>query len=134
MANTNKKTAKHLSLINKKKQCKVCGEHGTYQKTLFCYEHFKLHQKEYMTWRRRLKQSFWTQAFFFEQWEKQDRKCGICKTDTNNANQDWSTDHNHKTNTPRMILCHKCNTNVGIIENKGLDYVKSIVDYLEQYE
>ena len=43
MANTNKKTAKHLSLINKKKQCKVCGEYGTYQKTLFCYEHFKIH-------------------------------------------------------------------------------------------
>ena len=128
------KTAKHLSLINNKKTCKECGVVGTYQRSRMCYDHFKEYHRKQMQWRNRLSKNHWTEEYFNEQWERQGKKCAICGTETNNANQAFSTDHNHKTNTPRAILCHRCNTNVGIIENKDKDYVLQIIDYLESYE
>ncbi len=130
---TNKKTAVHNSLINNKKTCKKCGEAGTYQKTRFCYDHFKEYQKEYMVYRRRLLKNLWTNEHYDKQWEKQGRKCMICGTKKNNSMLDWSTDHNHKDGTLRGVLCHQCNTNVGIIENKGIDYTLRIIDYLKKW-
>ena len=133
MANTNKKTAKHLSLINKKKKCKICGEYGTYQKTLFCYDDFREHQRKYMVHRRKLVKSLWVKDHYWEQWKLQGNKCAICGATTNNADQDFSSDHNHITGQLRGVLCHKCNTNVGIIENKNIHYVKQIIDYLDSW-
>jgi hypothetical protein len=128
------KSAKHNSLINNKKECKECGQAGTYQRTLFCYEHFKEYQKLQMRWRNKLKKNFWTEDYYNEQWLRQGEQCGICGVKENNSRLAFSTDHNHKTDRPRMILCHRCNTNVGIIENKDRDYVLKIIDYLESFE
>lgn len=127
------KTALHNSLINMGKTCNICGVTGTYQKTRMCYEHFKEHQKNYMVYRRKLKKNLWTQTHFWEQWQAQGKKCAICGTKTNNADQDFSSDHNHITGQLRGVLCQKCNTNVGIIENKGMDYVLRIIDYLNSW-
>lgn len=129
-----KLSAKHNSLINNKKNCRECGAAGTYQRSLLCYEHFKEYQRNQMRWRNHLKKNFWTEDYYNEQWHRQGEKCGICGTKENNSRLAFSTDHDHKTNTPRMILCHRCNTNVGIIENKDKDYVLRIIDYLESYE
>jgi len=127
------KSAKHNSLINKKKTCKICGEYGTYQKTRLCYPHFKEYQKSSMGYRNRLNKNMMTKEHFQEQWEAQGHKCAICGTTDNTDLQDWSSDHNHITGKLRGVLCIKCNTNVGIIENKGMDYTLSIIDYLKYW-
>lgn len=126
-------SAKHRSLINLKKTCKECGNYGTYQKTRFCYDHFKEYQRKMMN-HRRINVRLLGHEHYQEQWKLQGKKCAICGATENNVEtQDFSSDHDHITGKLRGVLCHKCNTNVGIIENKGLDYTLNIIDYLKEW-
>lgn len=61
--------------------------------------------------------------------EAQGRRCAICKTDTQGA-KGWSTDHNHKTNKVRGILCGKCNSILGYSQ-ESVRVLYSAIDYLE---
>ena len=45
--------------------------------------------------------------------EKQDKKCAICRTPEPNTQKGWQTDHNHETEQVRGILCGQCNSILG---------------------
>ncbi len=47
-------------------------------------------------------------------WEEQGRCCGICKGVTPGP-KSWHIDHDHKTRKVRGILCHSCNTGLGLL-------------------
>lgn len=52
-------------------------------------------------------------------WELQDRACGICSKHLQ-AYQDSHLDHSHETGKIRGLLCHKCNTGLGLLgDNKA---------------
>ena len=60
----------------------------------------------------------------------QEGRCAICKTDTPKG-RGWQTDHCHKTNKIRGILCHHCNSLLGHALD-SVDILKSAEDYLNK--
>lgn len=75
-----------------------------------------------------------------EAWEalfkKQNNKCIICNVNKT-KNKRWHTDHCHKTNIIRGILCQNCNLMLGNAQDntqilqKAIDYLNSYVDLEE---
>jgi len=63
----------------------------------------------------------------------QDNKCPICK---NNFTKEFlrrpNIDHCHKTNKFRAILCHKCNTALGLFDD-NIESLKEAILYLEKH-
>ena len=45
--------------------------------------------------------------------ERQDRKCGVCRCSEVPAKHHWHVDHNHSTGEIRGILCSNCNLMIG---------------------
>lgn len=43
-------------------------------------------------------------------------------------------DHDHTTNLPRGVLCHACNTALGIVETKGNDWLIKTIRYKQKYD
>lgn len=69
----------------------------------------------------------------------QNNICGICeKPETRkiarlNESPILSVDHCHKTGQIRMLLCSRCNTILGLIED-DLDLLYLMISYLKQYQ
>lgn len=66
-----------------------------------------------------------------ELYESQNKQCLLCETDIKmfDGHKGGFIDHDHKTGEVRGILCNRCNTIVGAIENhkdifKVLTYLK----------
>lgn len=63
--------------------------------------------------------------------EKQKNSCAICGTQEPGGKGNWHVDHDHNTGKVRGLLCHKCNTGLGLF----LDDTKiltSAIKYLEK--
>jgi len=69
-----------------------------------------------------------------EVWEKQGKKCLICKKALeilgNNNKHGFCIDHDHKTGKFRGILCHNCNSAIGMLQ-ENIELVRATVKYLE---
>lgn len=69
-----------------------------------------------------------------EQWERmfneQGRICGICKSLEPTTIHGWHVDHCHLTNKIRGILCHSCNTAIGLFKD-NIESLLSAVKYLK---
>lgn len=65
--------------------------------------------------------------------------CMICKqpeTSTSGRyrnSRQLAVDHNHETGQMRDLLCMKCNTAIGML-NENLDLLKTAIEYLEKWE
>lgn len=68
-----------------------------------------------------------------EQWDemfaKQGSVCAICKSDTPNGGNGWSTDHCHATGKVRGVLCVKCNRGLGCY-NDNPELLRDAAAYL----
>jgi hypothetical protein len=62
---------------------------------------------------------------------KQNNKCGICGCVFINKKH-THIDHNHKTGTVRGLLCHGCNTAIGLFK-ESTNNLKSALKYLKKY-
>lgn len=64
--------------------------------------------------------------------KSQNFKCAICRNDLKN---DRSThlDHNHKTGKVRAILCHYCNTGLGLFKD-NVELLQKAISYLKWYD
>lgn len=67
-----------------------------------------------------------------------DHRCPICdRTEEEVKGQGgkkctpWVIDHDHKTNTFRGWLCHKCNRGLGAF-NDNLEILEKVIDYLKK--
>ena len=61
----------------------------------------------------------------------QDGKCGICKTPSgsNNRGDKLAVDHCHETKHIRGLLCHRCNTALGLLKDDE-DRLRAAIEYL----
>ena len=60
---------------------------------------------------------------------EQQNNCAICILPMNPP----CVDHNHSTGKIRMLLCHKCNTMIGLAkENKNI--LKRAIEYIDKFE
>ena len=64
--------------------------------------------------------------------EKQNGVCQICKK-TCSSRQFLSVDHCHKTGTVRGLLCVKCNTALGMLDD-NVEYFTAAINYLKNSE
>lgn len=46
----------------------------------------------------------------------QNNRCALCETDEPRGQGSWHIDHNHDTGEVRGLLCHPCNTSLGVWE------------------
>lgn len=60
--------------------------------------------------------------------QSQNNVCAICKT--NNTNKRLAVDHCHKTGKIRGLLCGKCNTGIGLMQD-NIHILQSAINYLE---
>ncbi len=65
--------------------------------------------------------------------ESQRNLCALCDTDTPAGRHNvWNSDHDHKTGKARGMLCNSCNTTLGHIEAKTIDWMDKARKYIEQ--
>jgi len=62
----------------------------------------------------------------------QDNKCGICGN-VLDGKKEPAVDHNHKTGKIRGLLCTKCNTGIGQL-NEDVTILILAIKYLEKYK
>jgi len=61
----------------------------------------------------------------------QNNRCAICKKPLDLQNpKHVHIDHDHKTGKVRGILCNKCNSAIGYL-NDNIEYIKNALEYLE---
>lgn len=65
---------------------------------------------------------------------EQNNKCAICETEikSNNGMDTICADHNHIDNTPRGLLCKRCNILLGHSKD-DIELLKKAITYLENY-
>jgi len=64
----------------------------------------------------------------------QDNKCSICGNEFSKTGSKSSfVDHNHETNQVRDILCHFCNTALGLMRENP-EYIRNMIKYLNKWE
>lgn len=127
------KEAKYLKDFSKNKsrpdghhtQCKLCRS-----KFKPSEESRKKNNERLRRWNR-FKTSGFTQEDYDSKLEEQDGKCAICGT-TDSGSMSFHADHDHKTGQKRGILCHKCNTGIGLLKD-DVDILCSAINYLNHY-
>lgn len=67
-----------------------------------------------------------TQSQYNEIVEKQESKCAICSKE-----RKLYVDHCHETNKIRGLLCHQCNTSLGLLQD-NTEILQSAIDYLKR--
>ena len=61
----------------------------------------------------------------------QQNRCAICKVKQEELDYDLVLDHDHVTGRIRGLLCHKCNTGIGLLQDDP-DILQNAIDYLNE--
>lgn len=67
---------------------------------------------------------------FYEMLQKQNNKCAICGS-TNWGHVSPSIDHDHKTGKVRGLLCNRCNTVLGLVQDDP-NILQNTINYLKE--
>jgi ribosomal protein S17E len=59
----------------------------------------------------------------------QNNLCAICGKDQSQYNQRFAVDHDHNTGKIRKLLCHRCNTGIGMLD-ENVSILQSAINYL----
>ena len=71
---------------------------------------------------------------FEEMRTSQKCSCAICgKHESQNKNKKLFVDHNHNTGKVRELLCHGCNTGIGLLQD-DVDLLQKAMDYLIKHK
>jgi DNA-directed RNA polymerase subunit RPC12/RpoP len=62
----------------------------------------------------------------------QNYKCAICGTPNDPNGRNFAVDHCHNTKKVRGLLCSRCNTGLGQLDD-SVERLKQALDYLEKY-
>ena len=103
-----------------KQLCARCGTHAT--RTAYCKPCRAL-----MAGRVRLKQLGITEAQYAAKLLQQGARCAICRTHQAKLRKALHADHDHRSGVFRGLLCHRCNTGLGMF----LDQPRRLLDAVE---
>jgi hypothetical protein len=127
------KIEKEFSKFNKSKS----GKFGLHNQCRDCSklwkptpEKRKQYNKRTREWNRK-KLSGFSPEDFENKLREQNYRCAICETEDPGATN-WHADHDHKTGQKRGVLCHKCNTGLGLLKD-DIDILCSAIEYLKNY-
>src|SRR5437762_6907683 len=146
------KKEKSLSCFNKNKRskdglseyCQICARKAKNKSYYKYHEQNKKKSREYNNTRKnQLKVNalkYKEITLSIEDYDKllklQNGVCAICKEpETRNSHKNktdsLSVDHNHSTNIIRGLLCHRCNTVIGLMR-ENIELLIAMIRYLEQ--
>lgn len=60
-------------------------------------------------------------------------KCYICKIDSSECKKGLFIDHNHKTGVVRKLLCSRCNTVLGMV-NENEELLITLINYVREHK
>lgn len=127
------KTEKELSQFNKSKSKKF-GVHNQCRECVRLWKPspkaLKISRQKTREWNR-LKSSGFTPKEYETKLKEQDYRCAICGT-ADSGPMAFHADHDHKTNKKRGILCHKCNTGLGLLKD-DVEILCAAIEYLNHY-
>ena len=63
--------------------------------------------------------------------KEQGGRCAICQNDEPGRSGQWLVDHCHDTGEVRGLLCHKCNSGIGLLRD-SVPIVRSALRYLKR--
>ena len=63
---------------------------------------------------------------------EQDFKCAICDIHQKHCDKRLAVDHNHETGNIRALLCHHCNTGIGLFK-ENTEFLATAIKYLEKH-
>ena len=63
--------------------------------------------------------------------DDQGHKCKICKTHESELSRGLVVDHSHSTGKVRGLLCHECNTGLGMFK-ESITTILNAVEYLKE--
>ena len=144
----------HLFLV--KRECRVCGEEKNLVDEFYfvrknptlpssysneCKECTVKRTTEYNKKNSKSVRSQYLKRNYgltFEEFETmlsdQDNCCAVCGgKETYGRHKRFTVDHNHNTGKVRGLLCHRCNTAIGLV-NEEIHTHKSMIEYLESHE
>lgn len=121
--------SKDLSLFNKNKSGKF-GKHSICKKCTS--ERNKYRYANGDSYAIRLKKLYGLSVDEYEQMYKEaDGKCQVCGISEQSLNKRLAVDHCHITKKVRGLLCQKCNTALGQL-NDNLEIISSLYSYLKE--
>ena len=127
------KTEKEILQFNKSKGQKF-GVHNQCRQCASLWkpspEALKISRQKTREWNR-LKSSGFTQKEYEAKLKEQNYRCAICRT-TDSGPMDFHADHDHKTGEKRGVLCHKCNTGLGLLKD-DIEILCAAIEYLNNY-
>lgn len=121
-ANKDRKNRSRLRWLSKE---------GSRQKMSHARRRWKLNNQQRVK-KSRLKREYATTPEEVDQKLKEQGGCGICGTKSP-TKKGWDTDHCHKSQKFRGVLCHKCNLLLGLCGDNAQVLEKAIA-YLRKYE
>jgi hypothetical protein len=65
--------------------------------------------------------------------KKQNSVCAVCRTTKPSGRGTWHVDHDHTTGKIRGLLCHKCNTGIGLF-NDNPQLLQQAKEYLIEHQ
>lgn len=74
-----------------------------------------------------------TQEWYDEQLKLQDGNCKICGTkDPGKGLKHFHVDHSHETGKVRGLLCHSCNTGIGLFK-EDVKLIEKAIEYVNRH-
>jgi len=112
----------------KRTQCKSCDllKNNKYRKA-----NRDLVNKKRVQYNR-VKKAFFPPDLFDERLAAQNGVCAICGAEDAGGRGAFHADHDHATETPRGVLCHRCNIALGHFRDNP-EILQSAIEYLNKY-
>lgn len=118
-------------LINTRRKCIKCGEEFTPTLAAQKYCSGRCWQSAARNRKKPENRVSIPREQYVELLEAQNNKCAICRCDSgsNNRGDKLAVDHCHSSGKIRGLLCHKCNTALGLL-NDSQEVLQSAITYL----
>lgn len=86
----------------------------------------------YYGWKSRIKGTYGiTEQEYSKMFLDQEGKCGICFSALIFRDRATHIDHNHETGIVRGLLCHNCNTAIGLLK-EDTEIMKNAIKYMSE--
>ena len=122
--------ARNPSRNHKRSHCKSCDAEKN-RKYISNPEKRDRRNAKRVEWNRSVK-AFFPPELFKERLEQQNGVCAICGDADAGGRGAFHADHDHKKETPRGVLCHRCNIALGHFKD-STEILQSAIDYLKKY-
>lgn len=122
------------TLAETPRACRKCGEQfvRTTPAQRYCSGRcwLAVHRKQ----RKREKRFTIPEPLYLQKFAEQDGRCAICKepSGSNNRNDRLAVDHCHTRMVARGLLCHRCNTALGLLRD-DVGNLESAIRYLKHH-